>query len=128
MHDCLGREWQLSTLARPMPAAHLDTVVEETGKVPARVWRAAFTGFLETPDFSAELSRVTAPALIVWGNKDAFTTRAMQERLLSVLPQARLIVYEGAGHSFHWEDAGRFARDLSDFILPGSGTPAGSAR
>ena len=43
-----AREWQQSTLARPMSADHLDTVVAETLKVPARVWHAAFAGWLTT--------------------------------------------------------------------------------
>jgi pimeloyl-ACP methyl ester carboxylesterase len=52
-----AREWQLSTLARAMPADHLDAVVSETLKVPARVWREAFDGFLKTPDFTSEPHR-----------------------------------------------------------------------
>src|SRR6188768_2028938 len=50
-----AREWQLSTLARDMDADHLDTVVAETLKVPAFVWHATFSGFLESGDFSSEL-------------------------------------------------------------------------
>ena len=41
------REFQESTLAQPVPQAFLDTVVQESLKVPARVWRAVFEGFLE---------------------------------------------------------------------------------
>ena len=41
------REFQESTLAQPVPQAFLDTIVQESLKVPARVWRAAFEGFLE---------------------------------------------------------------------------------
>ena len=49
-----AREFQESTLARPIPPAFLDTVVRESLKVPARVWRSAFAGFFED-DFAAEL-------------------------------------------------------------------------
>ena len=108
-----AREWQLSTLARTMPEDHLDTVVAETQKVPARVWRAAFKGFLETPDFSGELARVTVPTLILWGDQDTYTLRASQDRLRSVIPGAKLLVYEGNGHAVHWEDPVRFTSDLA---------------
>ena len=67
-----AREWQLSTLARAMPEDLLDTVVAETLKVPARVWHAAFKGFLETPDFSDDLAGVTVPTLIEWGDQDTY--------------------------------------------------------
>jgi pimeloyl-ACP methyl ester carboxylesterase/tetratricopeptide (TPR) repeat protein len=118
-----AREWQLSTLARGMPADHLAIVINETRKVPARVWRDAFTGFLQTPDFSAALTQVDTPTLLLWGDKDAYVPRSAQDRLLTVLGRARLVVYDGAGHGFHWEDPGAVARDITAFVLQ---TAAGS--
>jgi pimeloyl-ACP methyl ester carboxylesterase len=123
-----AREWQLSTLAREMPADHFEAVVDETRKVPSRVWREAFAGLLATPDFSAALATVDVPVLLMWGERDAFSPRAGQDRLLSLFPRARLIVYEGAGHGFHWEDAGRVAGDLAAFVRGGTHTRAGGAR
>jgi non-heme chloroperoxidase len=111
-----AREWQQSTLARPMAADHLDIVVAETLKVPARVWRAAFDGLLNTPEFTGELTHVTAPTLIVWGDRDTYTLRAGQDRLLAAIPGARLLVYEGAGHAFHWEEPEQFSKDLVSFL------------
>ena len=111
-----AREWQQSTLARPMAADHLDTVVGESLKVPARIWREAFEGFLATPDFSADLSRVGVPTLVIWGDKDSYAPREHQDRLVSRLPKARLVVYEGAGHAVHWEDPAAFVKDLKAFI------------
>jgi pimeloyl-ACP methyl ester carboxylesterase/tetratricopeptide (TPR) repeat protein len=121
LHDPLDvafvREWQRSTLANPVTADHFDAVVSETLKVPARVWRAAFEAFLSTPDFSAELTRVSVPTLIAWGDKDAYAHRDSQERLRAVLRGARFRVYEGGGHGFHWEDPARFAADLAAFLI-----------
>jgi non-heme chloroperoxidase len=111
-----AREWQLSTLARAMPADHLDVVVSETLKVPARIWREAFDGFLHTSDFTSELTRVSAPVLLMWGDRDSYAQRAAQDRLLEVMPKARFIAYEGFGHAFHWEDPERFTRDLVPFL------------
>lgn len=110
-----AREWQLSTLARDMDPTHLDRVVSETLKVPARVWHEAFTGFLQTADFSSELSAVSVPALLMWGDRDAYASRAAQQRLLEVIPGARLISYEGFGHALHWEDPATITRDLLQF-------------
>jgi pimeloyl-ACP methyl ester carboxylesterase len=111
-----AREWQLSTLARAMPADHFDTVVAETLKVPARVWREAFDGFLKTPDFTGELARVSVPVLLMWGDQDSYALRAAQDRLRDVMPSARFIAYEGSGHALHWEDPEQFTQDLVPFL------------
>jgi pimeloyl-ACP methyl ester carboxylesterase len=84
--------------------------------VPARVWRAAFRGFLDTPDFTKELAALGAPTLIAWGDRDTFTSLADQEWLQQVIPHSRRLVYAGAGHAFHWEDPDRFAADLVEFV------------
>jgi pimeloyl-ACP methyl ester carboxylesterase len=111
-----AREWQLSTLARPMDPVHFDTIVAETLKVPAFVWHDVFQGFLATDDFTGELANVSVPTLLVWGDRDTYTLRAAQDRLLQVIPGARFIIYEGYGHAFHWEDPKRFAADLVRFL------------
>ena len=116
-----AREWQLSTLARAMPADHLDAVVSETLKVPARVWREAFDGFLKTPDFTSELTRVSVPVLLMWGDRDSYALRAAQDRLLEVMPKARFIAYQGFGHAFHWEDPEQFTKDLVPFLTSRTG-------
>ena len=99
-----------------MDPAHFDTIVSETVKVPAFVWHEVFNGFLATDDFTGELANVSMPALLAWGDRDTYTLRAAQDRLLQVIPGARFIVYEGYGHAFHWEDPKRFAADLVAFL------------
>jgi non-heme chloroperoxidase len=108
------REFQESTLARPVPPAFVDTAVQESLKVPAHVWRATFEGFLED-DCAGELNRIEAPTLIVWGDRDVFCPRRAQDTLLTAISGSRLIVYEGAGHAVHWEEPQRFAADLAAF-------------
>lgn len=110
----MAREFQLSTLARPVAPDFLDMVTGESLKAPARVWRAAFQGLLED-DFAGELDRIQAPVLIAWGEKDSFCPRVDQETLLRTIPDARLAVYEGCGHALHWEEPQRFARDVAAF-------------
>lgn len=109
------REFQESTLARPVPPAFLDAVVQESLKVPARVWRAVFQAFLED-DFASELDRITVPTLIVWGDRDAFAPGDDQTAFRATIPGSRLLVYEGGGHALHWEQPKRFADDLTAFV------------
>jgi non-heme chloroperoxidase len=108
------REFQQSTLARPVPRAFFEVVMAESLKVPARVWRAAFEGFLED-DFSGELNKIEAPTLIVWGEQDAFCPLSDQERLVGEIRGSRLLAYAGVGHAVHWEQPDRFASDLIAF-------------
>ncbi|MBE7549979.1 MAG: alpha/beta hydrolase [Anaerolineales bacterium] len=106
------REFQESTLAQPVPPAFLDTVVQESLKLPARVWRAVLLQALLEADFSVELGKITAPTLIVWGDQDGLVSRHEQEALLAAIAGSQLVVYRGAGHA---EEPERFAADLVAF-------------
>ncbi|MBI2862740.1 MAG: alpha/beta hydrolase [Chloroflexi bacterium] len=103
------------TLVRPVPHAFLESMVQESLKVPAFVWKATIEGLLED-DFSQELGRIAAPAMVVWGDKDAILPRSEQETLAARIPSARLVVHPGGGHAFYWEDPARAASDVVAFV------------
>jgi pimeloyl-ACP methyl ester carboxylesterase len=113
--DAFARDFQQSTLARPITPSMLDRFVAESLKVPARVWRDAFAGFIGD-DFTARLREIEAPTLIVWGRHDAFCAATDQKQMLSLIRSARLVEYADAGHAMHWEEPERFALDLSRFV------------
>jgi non-heme chloroperoxidase len=106
------REFALSTLAQPVPQTFLDIIVAENLKVPARVWKAVCEGLLED-DSANELDRIPAPTLVVWGDQDTILSRTEQEAMAAAIPNARLVVYKGAGHSIYWEEPERIASDLA---------------
>lgn len=114
--EAFARDWQLSTTARPVDPGFLETVVRETLKVPARVWHESFNGFLETPDFSRQLARVSVPVLLVWGERDSYAQRADQDALLAAMPHARLLSDPDAGHALHWEAPETFVASLLRFL------------
>jgi pimeloyl-ACP methyl ester carboxylesterase len=107
------REFQSSTLAAPVPDRFFDQLVAESLQAPARVWRAAFAGIRSMPP--APATPITGPTLLLWGDQDALVSRAGQDALLSAIPRARLVVYEGAGHSPNWEQPERVAHDIDAF-------------
>jgi pimeloyl-ACP methyl ester carboxylesterase len=109
------RDFQESTLARPIPPEFLDTFVRESLKVPARVWRGTFAGMFED-DFADELGGILAPTRLLWGDRDALAGRGDQDALAAAIPDARLVVYPGTGHALHWEQPERFAADLTAFV------------
>ena len=111
----LVREFVEGTLAQPVPQVVLETMVGENLKAPARVWRETFKGLLED-DSLGELDEIEAPTLVVGGDQDAILPRSDQESLAAAITGSRLLVYEGAGHAFYWEEPGRVAADLAAFV------------
>ena len=109
------RGFQEGTFTKAVPQSFIDAAVRDTLKVPAHVWHAAFDGLLQE-DHTAELGSIEAPTLIVWGDHDALIERDRQDHLLSGIPNSSIIVYEGVGHSPHWEEPERFAADLVTFV------------
>jgi pimeloyl-ACP methyl ester carboxylesterase len=82
----------------PVPAAFLETVIAENLKVPARVWKATLEGLLEAAP-ATETATITAPTLILWGDRDGFLPRSDQEALAAASAGSRLVVYEDTGHA-----------------------------
>ena len=109
------REFIESTFTQPVPESFLETLVHESLKVPARVWKATLKGLLED-DSSEELDKIKAPTLIVWGNHDTIVTRSDQETFTSAIANSQLLVYPSAGHALYCEEPARFASDVTAFI------------
>jgi non-heme chloroperoxidase len=108
-------DFQKSTVAKPLDPSFLQTVVSESLKIPARVLKAALAGLLNV-NYIKELHAVKQPVLLVWGDQDNLTGRENQEQLLQSIMGARLSVYNGVGHSVHWEEPQRIAREIVEFI------------
>ncbi|MDQ3675389.1 MAG: alpha/beta hydrolase [Actinomycetota bacterium] len=105
------QEFVEATVSRPLPPAFLETVIAENLKVPARVWRATLEGLLEAVP-ATETATITAPTLILWGDRDGFLPRSDQEALAAAIPGSRLVIFEGTGHVVHWEEPERVAADV----------------
>ena len=109
------RRFQAGTFLKPVPQAFVDAMVDETLKVPAHVWHQAFAGLLEE-DNSAQLGAIATPTLLVWGDRDTIVGRDRKDVLLAGIRDADILVYEGVGHTPHWEEPERFAADLARFV------------
>jgi pimeloyl-ACP methyl ester carboxylesterase len=106
------REFLEPMTSGSVPPAFFETAVAESLKVPARVWRATLEGLLEAVP-ATETATITAPTLILWGERDAFLPRSDQETLAAAIPGSRLVVYEDTGHVVHWERPERVAADVA---------------
>ena len=91
------------------------------------VWRETFASLLSYDD-SDEVPRLDVKTLVMWGDRDAIIDRTATIALAQSIRDSKLVVYEGIGHTPHWEDPARFAHDVAAFVQArGHGSP-GSAR
>jgi non-heme chloroperoxidase len=108
------REFQESCVAQPVPAAFMKAIIDGSSRMPARVWKAYLVDIVAA-DAPIESGTIAAPTMILWGDQDAFCSRADQDALLAAIPQARLSVYQGTGHCPHWEQPKRAAAEIVAF-------------
>jgi pimeloyl-ACP methyl ester carboxylesterase len=114
--SAFARDFQASTVHRPIPDAFMARVVSESLKLPARTWQQVMTGMLTAQPLAHAPARAPrVPTLVVWGDRDAIFPRSEQQALIRLLPPATLTVYAGTGHAPHWEEPERFARDVLQF-------------
>src|SRR5690606_2642844 len=110
-----AEEFQTSTITGSVPPEFFRTAVMESRKVPARIWKACMNAMIEA-DHTPELGDIRAKTLLVWGAQDAYFSRAEQEKLLGLIPDSRIEVYEGCGHAPNWEAPERLAEDVLRFV------------
>lgn len=109
------REFQSSTFARGVPERFLNDMVVEGMKVPVSVFQEACREMIRQ-DHTEDLSKISAPCLLIWGDEDAYFDRSVQDVLLAGIRGSRLIEYKGVGHSPHWEAPERLADDVNRFV------------
>lgn len=62
------------------------------------------------------LHRITAPALVVWGEHDHMVPRQHGETYAERIPNAKLTIIPGAGHSAHVEKPEETANLIQEFL------------
>jgi pimeloyl-ACP methyl ester carboxylesterase len=110
-----ARDFQASVINKPVPAAFFETMVEECAEAASHMWAQAGT-VADDPKTAAGLSSIKVPTLLVWGDRDSMLSRKDQDALLAAIERSRLIVYSDTGHTPHWEEPVRFAKDLLGFV------------
>lgn len=109
------REFQVGTTHNPLPEVFLESVIAESAKLPARVWREALAGLVAGAPALAT-GRIACPTLVLWGDHDTVFDRHAQDELLGAIPGAMFRVYPDTGHALHWEEPEGFVADLEAFV------------
>lgn len=98
-----------------VPGWYIKDRIRDGLSVPAHVWIAGLTG-LTTAVPPSESGTITAPTLIIWGERDELLPLQDGYLLAAAIPGSRLIVYDDTGHLVLWEQPERVATDLTDFV------------
>lgn len=101
-----------------VPAHRIDEAAAEIDERAGYAWgQHAFTASMKGligSWFTArpwhDLAAVTAPTLVVWGDRDRLVSPALAPRVAAIVPRARLLVLEGVGHVAMLEDPVTTAR------------------
>ena len=67
-------------------------------------------------DLCSVMPKVTAPVLLFWGNKDTATPIADAHKMERLMPDAGLVVAEGAGHFAMLEQAELWKASVKSFL------------
>jgi pimeloyl-ACP methyl ester carboxylesterase len=67
-------------------------------------------------EFESGLSRIRAPTLVIWGEKDAWIPLAHADRFVTAIPGARKVVLPGVGHVPEEEAPEEVTRLLLEFL------------
>jgi pimeloyl-ACP methyl ester carboxylesterase len=108
--------WLLETTREPLPL--LGIVIHDYAVYGPR-------RFLRTGRFALEdrlerkLPKITAPTLVVRGDRDAFVSAEWAEEVARLLPNGSLAILAGATHAAHYSKAGAVADLVRSFVERG---------
>jgi pimeloyl-ACP methyl ester carboxylesterase len=109
------RAFQEAASSVDLSASFFETVVSESLRLPAGVWKSLFDAFL-ADDVPSDLTAIRTPTRLIWGDCDPFTGRGDQDALLNAIPSSDLHVCAGLGHSPHWDLPAMVAGQVTDFL------------
>jgi pimeloyl-ACP methyl ester carboxylesterase len=110
-------EQMLPRLVAPNAPAEVVEEVRRLGSAqkPAGIV-AALKALRDRPDSTSTLGQVRVPALVIVGKEDVLTPLALSEKMVALLPDARLHVIEGAGHLSNLEQPAAFNEAVRGFV------------
>ena len=72
---------------------------------------------LEEDDFREELTQITVPALVLWGEQDSITPLRSGQVYADKLPDSTLITYPAGRHGIHYTHTEDIVRDVEQFLI-----------
>jgi len=91
------------------------TVVATALQAGPLVLYGALRGLL-ADDVRHDLARISAPTLIVWGQRDVLVPPEYGKEIAAAVSDSRLVILQGAGHNVMYERPAEFNRLVIDFL------------
>lgn len=110
--------------ASQMPLSFLPVLLSDSMRAGiATIWKAATE--LLTTDLRPKLACITAPTLVIWGEKDALIPLEFGKRLSHYLRYDELVIVKRAGHNPMWDCPRAFNQVVAEFLNAAAPAPAG---
>lgn len=113
-------------MAREQPALHLlyRHIDETRGEVAREVIRARI--FAMRTRHPQELARLGCPILFIVGREDVVIPPFAEDAVAAMVPGARVVGIENAGHSAYFEQAAPFNQAIDQFLGATASAPTGA--
>jgi pimeloyl-ACP methyl ester carboxylesterase len=100
----------------PEIAAGYQKQLQVVGWDEALLGQLRGSGFAQDPITAAQISAISVPVMIAWGQDDTWVPLSVGERLHELLPEATYVTYPNVGHLPQEEAAAQFNTDLLAFL------------
>jgi len=107
--------WFSVTTVLPIPDPLKERVKTEREAISKDVW-AGDVKIMMNGNPKDQLSKLTMPTMIMWGDKDHVFQQADQDRLKAAIPNSQFKEYAGAGHTIQWEKPVEVVADVKAFV------------
>lgn len=107
------RAFQYSTIAAPVPGEFMESVISNSRRMPAHVWKKALQGMME---YKPRTLRPEVRTLVLGGKLDSVFSIFEQTALAREFTNVELRLFDGIGHTLHWEQPQWFVDELLRFV------------
>jgi pimeloyl-ACP methyl ester carboxylesterase len=107
---------QLGKTTRATAPVLVDEVAHMLRRAPVRGIVDALEAMMSRPDSTDTLPTIAVPTLVVVGDEDVVTPVDEARTMAALVPAARLVVVDGAGHLAPLEQGATFNAALAEFL------------
>lgn len=121
-----GRLTQWMIYAQPFMEEHEDFMLAGEAAdlsapypMPSYAFKAQCNTILNFDEYQ-NLGRISAPTLVVAGDKDLFVPEYLTMEMVNAIPGAQLYMAKNGGHVQHWEQLEKYNQITLEFLLQNS--------
>lgn len=103
------------TLIAQQTPERIEQLIDSIARIPADLYLESANATF-TVDLRNELQKIKVPTLVIHGERDEKTPRALSEEIASLISDAELVTVPGAGHLSALDAPQAFAEAVTQFI------------